>query len=303
METRARWAVAAACALAMVVGGCMPTQAAPRRSAPVPVPQVGQAWTVPGLRLKLAYVAPGSFRMGAEDGEADERPVHAVRLTRGFWMGTTEVTQAQYEAVPLSGAPPAAGARPNPSSFHNPQNPVESVTWDEAVAFCAALTAREQASGRLPAGLEYRLPTEAEWEYAARGGSRSRGLAYSGSNTALSVAWHDVNSGNAPHSVARKAPNELGLYDLSGNVWEWCLDGYDPGYYAQSPGADPVNTQAVDRRVFRGGCWGFSARFVRPSCRAAFSSGYACDGLGFRVVLAAAAGASPAPADAPVAAP
>jgi formylglycine-generating enzyme required for sulfatase activity len=288
METRALWAVAVAGALASLSGGCVPTHDA-AATPPVPTPAVGQSWTVPGLRLKLAYVVPGSFRMGADDGEADERPAHEVRLTRGFWVGTAEVTQAQYEAVTQSGAEPGAAGRGKPSSFVNPQNPVESVSWDDAMAFCATLTAREQAAGRLPAGLEYRLPTEAEWEYAARGGSRSRGYLYSGSNSATAVAWHDANSGNAPHPVARRAPNELGLYDLSGNVWEWCLDGYDPGYYAQSAATDPVNLKTVDRRVFRGGCWGFSSKFVRSSCRAGFQPGYVCDGLGFRVILAAPA--------------
>ena len=290
MEARAPWMVAVACIVALA-GGCIPAPDVVGRTASAPGPAAGQAWTVPGLRLRLIYVAPGSFQMGSNDGAPDERPVHRVQLSRGFWMGQCEVTQAEYEAVTSSGADGASGGAVNPSAFASAQNPVETVSWDEAMAFCERLTGRERAAGRLPRGHEYRLPTEAEWEYAARGGSQSRGFVYSGSSTAARVAWYDANSDNAPHPVARKAANELGLYDMSGNVWEWCLDGYDPGFYAQSGGTDPVKVSEGSGRVFRGGCWGFSSGFARSSCRSALRAADSCDGLGFRIVLAGAASA------------
>jgi formylglycine-generating enzyme required for sulfatase activity len=134
-------------------------------------PWPGERWTVPGLGLELVPVPAGSFQMGSDRGKVDSRPVHTVRITRDFWLGRTEVTQRQYEAL--------AGA--NPSEFRGPDLPVEGVNWEDAAGYCRRLTKREQAAGRLPDGLEYRLPTEAEWEYAARGGPLSQGHAYAGS--------------------------------------------------------------------------------------------------------------------------
>jgi formylglycine-generating enzyme required for sulfatase activity len=255
-----------------------------------------QDWTVPDLGLELVWVAPGSFRMGA----ADSPPVHTVQIAHGFWAGKYEVTQAEYEA--LMGR--------NPSTFKGARNPVERVSWGEATAFCTKLTEREQKAGRLQDGYEYRLPTEAEWEYAARGGTGSKGTNYSGSNNVDEVAWYYANSGNRrlddaeadektrlsnlsgsnsrSHPVGLRKPNELGLYDLSGNVWEWCLDGYDESYYAKSPGTDPVNLQAATFRVKRGGSWGNGAGDVRSALRSRSRPGDASNGLGFRLVAAPA---------------
>jgi formylglycine-generating enzyme required for sulfatase activity len=224
--------------------------------------------------------------MGSDDGEADERPVHEVQLSHGFWMGAVVVTQAEYKAVMLGGAVPAADGHTDPSTFKDARNPVETVTWNDAVAFCERLTAREGDAGRLPAGLEFRLPTEAEWEYAARGGSQSRGFTYSGSNTAAEVAWYDVNSDKGPHPVGQKLPNELGLYDMSGNVWEWCLGWYDASYYGHSPNADPENTQATSYRVRRGGSWIDDAGGVRSAYRFGYGPDHANGTVGFRVCLA-----------------
>jgi formylglycine-generating enzyme required for sulfatase activity len=234
----------------------------------------------------LAYVAPGSFQMGSNEGEADEKPVHEVQLSHGFWMGTVAVTQAEYKAVMLGGAESASGAGTDPSTFKDARHPVETVSWDDAVAFCEKLTVRERVAGRLPAGHEYRLPTEAEWEYAARGGSESRGFTYSGSNSATEVAWHDANSGNCTHPVGQKQPNELGLYDMSGNVWEWCLGWYDADYYGRSPNADPENTQATSSRVRRGGSWIDDAGGVRSAYRFGYGPGQANATVGFRTCLA-----------------
>jgi formylglycine-generating enzyme required for sulfatase activity len=216
-----------------------------------------QPWTVPGLGMELVYVAPGSFQMGSNDGKEDERPVHTVRISKGFWLGKYEVTQAEYVAV----------VGTNPSFFKGARYPVGHVCWTEAAAFCAGLTERERAAGRLPAGYEYRLPTEAEWEYAARGGAQGRGLPYPGSNNVDEVAWHMGNSGDTTHPVGLKKPNELGLYDMCGNVIEWCLDWYDESYYAKSPVTAPLNLQAGDYRVTRGGSMIFSDLFVSSATR------------------------------------
>jgi formylglycine-generating enzyme required for sulfatase activity len=226
--------------------------------------------------MVLVNVDPGSFQMGSEKGESDEMPVHAVRLSRGFWLGKYEVTQAEYEAVVGS----------NPSNFKGARNPVESVSWNDAAAFCAKLTQRERAAGRLPAGYQYRLPTEAEWEYAARGGAASKGYTYAGSNNVDEVAWYGEKSGGSTHPVGQKRPNELGLYDMSGNAWEWCLDWYDEEYYGRSPNTDPANTQATANRARRGGSWGSGVGGVRSTGRGWGRPGNAGSFLGFRACLA-----------------
>jgi TPR repeat protein len=258
-------------------GGGRSAPAAPSTVAPT-LPVAGPAWTVPQLGLELVWVAPGSFQMGSNDGSDDEKPVHAVRISRGFLIGKYEVTQAEYEAV----------MGKNPSRFKGARNPVENVSWDDAAAFCAKLTERGRAAGRLPAGYEYRLPTEAEWEYAARGGASSKGYTYAGSNTVDEVAWYSSNSGFSTHQVGQKQPNELGLYDMSGNVWEWCLDDYDGSDYAKSPDTDPVNLQTGSVRVDRGGGWFFDAGDLRPACRHGYRPDYVYFSLGFRACLAPA---------------
>lgn len=226
------------------------------------------------------YVAPGSFQMGSSETRAtekpSEKPVHTVTLSKGFWLGKYEVIQTEYEA--LSSA--------NPSGFRGPRQPVEQTSWSNAVAFCTELTERERAAGRLPAGYEYRLPTEAEWEYAARGGTGSKGYTFAGSNQADEVAWYGANSSVATHPVGLKQPNELGLYDMSGNVWEWCLDWCDWDYDAKSPALDPVNLQATTFRVSRGGGCYCVAGDVRSACRFWFWPGYVGISLGFRACLA-----------------
>jgi formylglycine-generating enzyme required for sulfatase activity len=239
-------------------------------------------------------------------GTADVAPpVHAVQISRGFWIGKYEVIQAEYEAL----------LGKNPSTYGGARNPVETVSWSDAVAFCTRLTEREQRAGRLPEGYEYRLPTEAEWEYAARGGAKSQAnaagsgqdFAYSGSNHVDEVAWYCGNSGDRrledwekdekkrqrsmssnrcrAHPVGQKAPNELGLYDMSGNVWEHCLDWYDESFYDRSPAVDPVNVQAATGRVFRGGSWGNDPGFLHSTGRNWRVPDYAGDLLGFRACL------------------
>ena len=241
----------------------------------IPYPRLGKNWTVPSLGMVFIPVSSGSFQMGAREGQKDEMPVHTVVLSRDFWIGKYEVTQAEYGHLIAT----------NPSTFKDSLNPVEGISWKAAVAFCAKLTDRERKAGHLPPEYEYRLPTEAEWEYAARGGGKSQDFDYSGSNDAMEVAWHEANS-EKTHPVGGKRANELGLHDMSGNVWEWCGDWYASDYYGRSRTADPKGVASGSGRVFRGG--GFSD-FADVCCTTnRFSSGpsYANFFLGFRVVLA-----------------
>jgi formylglycine-generating enzyme required for sulfatase activity len=233
-----------------------------------------QKWVVPDLGMEMVHVEPGSFQMGSWGGY-DEKPVHEVQITRAFWMGKCEVTQGQYQAV----------IGTNPSAFKGATLPVENVSWNDAVAFCRKLTDREQQAGRLPAGYVYRLPTEAEWEYAARGGNQSRGFKYGGSDTPDEFAWYNRNSGKRTHPVGRKKANELGLYDMSGNVWEWCHDYYDGQYYAKSPSSDPTGPSTARGRVVRGGCWYHGLRSLSVAKRAGEAPGDRSNIWGFRVAL------------------
>jgi formylglycine-generating enzyme required for sulfatase activity len=228
--------------------------------------------------LALVYVAPGSFQMGSNDSDSyrREKPVYHVTISQGYGIGKYPVTQSEYRSI----------MDRNPSYFKGGNNPVEQVSWHDAVKYCEKLTARERAAGRLPSGYEYRLPTEAEWEFAARGGVKSRGYKYSGSDNLTSVAWYNGNSGNKNHKVGTKAPNELGIYDMSGNVWEWCRDWYDS--YSSDSQVDPAGPDSGSSRVNRGGSWDNNA--FAGACRVAYrdfnSPGYADDDLGFRVAFA-----------------
>jgi len=206
-----------------------------------------------------------------------EGPQTRVTLTRGFFLGRYEVTQGEYLSV----------IGTNPSYFTGDTNrPVEMMNQYDATNYCAQLTARERLAGRLPAGWAYRLPTEAEWEYASRAGSTNRfsygedpGYAQLGN-----YAWYDPNSGGTTHAVGGKLPNRWGLYDMSGNVWEWCSDWY--GNYPGGSVTDPQGSSSGSYRVVRGGSWGHDGRL----CRSAFRNGdYPSAGsfsIGFRVVLA-----------------
>ncbi len=250
------------------------------------------------LGMEFVRVEPGTFQMGSDQADAykDEKPVHEVTLTHPFWMGKYPVTQGEYEK--LTGRNPShfqdedvvksgfLGIGREVRRITHPRFPAEGVSWNNADKFCKALAGRERRAGRLPDGYVYRLPTEAEWEYAARGGNRSRGYTYSGSNNADEVAWYRDNSGGETHEVGQLKANELGLHDMSGNVWEWCYDWYDDDFYGRSPGTNPVNTKAASDRVSRGGCWVGSSGIVRSAYRNRSSPENTGNSLGFRVCLA-----------------
>ena len=205
----------------------------------------GIVYTANGVSFKMIAVKGGTFQMGSDDGY---NAVHQVTLS-DYYIGETEVTQELWNAVMGS----------NPSYFTgNMQRPVEQVSWDDCQTFIYKLN---QLTGET-----FRLPTEAQWEYAARGGNKSKGYIYSGSNEIDEVAWYWDNSYMAPtHPVKTKAPNELGIYDMSGNVWEWCSDWY--GDYSSAAQNDPTGPVTGSSRVFRGGCGVNSAACCRVAYR------------------------------------
>ena len=237
------------------------------------LPGEGENWTVPGLNMDFVYVDNGSFQMGSNSGDADEKPVHRVTISKPFWMGKYEVTQSEYQELMGS----------NPSHFKGSRNPVEIVSWNDVVSYCQKLTARERRAGRLPEGYSYQLPTEAQWKFAARGGNKSRGYMYSGSDSLGSVGWNGDNSGSKTHSVGQKQANELGLYDMSGNVYEWCYDWY--GSYSSSSTTDPDGPSSASGRVIRGGGWAGGASDCRAAVRSSYLPDYSIINLGFRVCL------------------
>lgn len=225
---------------------------------------------VEGVKFKMVYVEGGTFMMGATEeqgGDASyiEKPVHKVTLD-DFYIGETVVTQGLWKSV----------VGKNPSYFDGNDNlPVVNVSWVDAQEFTKELS---HITGR-----SFRLPTEAEWEYAARGGNRSKGYKYSGSNFIEKVAWYDENSKSKTHPVKEKKPNELGLYDMSGNVGEWCQDWY--GEYGIDTQESPQGSALGFYKVYRGGSWGHSAKNCRVSCRT-YRSSMDCDFLlGFRLVM------------------
>ena len=185
-----------------------------------------------------------------DDAYPDEYPTHQVTLN-DYSIGETEVTQELWQAV--------MGNNP---SYHNTgdlQYPVESVSWDDCQDFINKLNELT--------GETFRLPTEAEWEYAARGGNKSGNYKYSGSNNIYDIAWYSYNSSSAPHSVKTKQANELGIYDMSGNVWEWCSDWYFYNYYSSSPENNPTGPEVSSYRVLRGGGWNGDTRVCRTTHR------------------------------------
>ena len=222
-----------------------------------------------GISIDMVKVEAGTFMMGAtsemKNSDKYEKPVHQVTLTHDYYMGKYEVTQALWQAVMGS----------NPSISKGDNLPVEKVSWDDSQKFISKLNSMT--------GRKFRLPTEAEWEYAARGGKKSCGYQYSGSSTISDVAWYDGNSGNKTHPVGTKQANELGIFDMSGNVYEWCQDRY--GSYVSLSQTNPTGAVSGSYRVCRGGSWHGNA----ICCRSSYRSNETPDSryiiLGLRLVL------------------
>jgi len=222
------------------------------------------------IGMKLAMIPAGEFLMGsphsAMDADRDEKPRHRVRITRPFYLGVTPVTQQQWVAVMGS----------NPSHFMGSKNPVEQISWDECQRFLETLNAKFGDRGT-----KYRLPTEAEWEYACRAGSTTR-YYFGDDDSALGeYAWYNANSGNTTHPVGEKKPNAWGLYDMHGNVWQWCHDWY--GGYADSRTDDPTESATGSLRVLRGGGWFNGAGCCRSASRGRDGPGVRLSYLGLRV--------------------
>lgn len=244
-------------------------------------------FTVNGVTFKMIYVEGGTFTMGCTseqggDCEDDEKPIHSVTLS-DFCIGETEVTQALWESV-MGTTVREQRDKADPSwpiPGEGASYPMYYVNWNEAVEFCNKLN--EKLRSQLPSGYRFALPTEAQWEYAARGGNNSRHYKYAGSNSIGAVAWYTDNSSSATHPVKGKQANELGLYDMSGNVWEWCED-WD-GSYSSSAQTDPKGPSSGSYRVLRGGSWYFDAGLSRVSRRFSLIPVYRGDDRGFRLTL------------------
>ena len=204
--------------------------------------------------------------MGSNDGLDDEKPVHKVCVD-GFWMGKYEVTQGQWQKIMSN----------NPSNFKKGDDyPVEKVSWNDCQEFIQKLNAKSTH--------KFRLPTEAEWEYACRSGGRDE--KYSGGNNVDRVAWHENNSDFHTHPVGGKIANGLGIYDMSGNVWEWCVDWYSENYYVNSPENNPRGPNSGAFRVFRGGSWINASKSMRSTYRYRDEPDFHYSNLGFRLVSA-----------------
>ncbi len=235
-----------------------------------------------GIKLELVLIPAGEFMMGSPDSDKDsfkwEKPQHRVRVTKPFYLGKYLVTQEQWEAV----------MGKNPSQFKSPKNPVERVSWDDCQRFLGKLNAKSAAGGG-----KFQLPTEAQWEYACRAGSTTR-YCFGDNKSALGeYAWYEANSGrdlhldHKTHPVGEKKPNAWGLYDVHGNVFEWCADWYDDNedYYAGSPTDDPPGPTTGSARVLRGGSYAHGAEECRSANNGNHSPGHRENFMGLRVAL------------------
>ena len=222
--------------------------------------------SVGSVSFNMIKVEGGTFKMGSTNGEGRERPVHDVTVS-SYYIGQTQVTQALWTEV----------MGENPSDFVGDNKPVNRVNWFDCELFLKKLSEITKQ--------QFRLPTEAEWEYAAKGGNKSKGYEYAGGNQIENVAWFDENSNGEVHQVTKKKPNELGIYDMSGNVWEWCQDWGERGYYKKSPNRDPQGPSSGTSRVVRGG----GRNSIAGNCRIAYRNFNSPDNrrssIGLRLVL------------------
>lgn len=242
-----------------------------------------RTFEVNGVSFNMVYVGGGSFTMGATQEQyngytpdADEKPEHMVTLD-SYYIGETEVTQALWYAV-MGYKPTGDGSQWSSSYGVGDNYPAYYISYTDCQTFINKLN---QLTGET-----FRMPTEAEWEYAARGGNKSEGYIFSGSNNIGDVAWYTGNSGSISHIVGTKAPNELGLYDMSGNVWEWCSDWYGNTYYSQSGGTtNPTGPSSGSDRVRRGGSWCANASYCRVANRNLNGPFHRGSNLGLRLAL------------------
>lgn len=268
-------------------GGTLPTRTTTTTTdsqtgyASQPAPAANQDFTEMawGINMKMIWVEGGDFLMGCtseqSDCDSDEQNVRRVTVD-GFYIGMLEVTQSQWEKV-VGTSIYQQKSKADASSTYGvgPDYPMYYVSWDEAMEFCRLLSNKT--------GRTYTLPTEAQWEYAARGGNKNEGAKYAGSNMIDAVAWYDSNSANTAHIVGSKRANALGIYDMSGNVWEWCKDWYANSYVSYDTN-NPVGPSSGSYRVFRGGSWFNYASGCSVANRSYYSPGNCCNNLGFRVV-------------------
>jgi formylglycine-generating enzyme required for sulfatase activity len=238
--------------------------------------QPGEVRELTKLGIRFCWCPPGNFRMGSSDdapGHLNNETQFDVTLSKGFWIQQTELTQNQYEQ--LMGC--------NPAFFKGPQNPIETLTWSDATEFCRRLS---ELPPEKKVGNRFRLPTEAEWEYACRAGSTTE-FCYGDDEAGLDeYGWYNKNSGRTTHPVGEKAANAWGLHDMHGNVSEWCQDFY--GEYPRKAVTDPRGPESGERRTLRGGGWFFAPMFARSAHRDGYAPSARYVGLGFRLVATTA---------------
>jgi formylglycine-generating enzyme required for sulfatase activity len=230
------------------------------------------------LGMTLVLIPAGAFMMGSPDSgidaEENERPLHKVRITKPFWLGKYEVTVGQFRKF-IEESDYRRSEWRNAFDGQTDEHPVVNVSWDDAVAFCQWLSKREDKS--------YRLPTEAEWEYACRAGTTTRWSFGDNEGDLGEYAWYEDNSAEKTHPVGQKQTNAWGLYDMHGNVWEWCADWYAKDYHSKSPTNDPAGPSSRTHRVLRGGSWDDCAWNCRSARRFDLLSDSRIPYIGFRV--------------------
>jgi len=256
--------------LASVIPGCSNE---PRLTTPANLPKELTVDLDGGVKLEMVLISAGEFTMGSPNADAlaspGEKPPHRVRITRPFYLGRYPVTQEQWQAV----------MKNNPSSTKDPKCPVESVTWDKCQAFLIELNAK--VGGQKG---KFVLPTEAQWEYACRAGSTTRYCFGDSENLLGDYAWYEANSAERLHPVGEKKPNAWGLYDMHGDVWEWCQDWYDDRYYSHSPTDDPVGPETGSLVVARGAGYNVAVG-CRSATRTSNKAGQTHGAQGLRVAL------------------
>lgn len=269
--------------IAFAIQGCDETNKQNKNpQTPTEKEETTQSFTVNGVTFNMIKVDGGTFMMGGMEGDEEvkpcELPAHEVTLS-SFYIGETEVTQELWEAVMGSNIMTGWEVMNNLdlSDYKGPKYPVMMVAAFDCQEFIDKLN---ELTGK-----KFRLPTEAEWEFAARGGNQSKGYKYAGSDNIDEVAWYRDNCDDKTHPVATKLPNELGIYDMSGNLWEWCSDWYDENYYQVSPSSNPTGPTESDEQVHRGGDWTCPSNRSRVTDRNSSIPGTVDESFGFRLAL------------------